>query len=228
MTIKAVLIDFGGTLAHVYEEGNKAYEESILSVLKEHGYNPTSDFLEIALRSAYGISSKGEFKNLSEFWTSFLEKMGLPVSDTLIKDLEGVRQHFFFNIFRLYEGVLQTLTTLRRKYRLVLVSNCAIEMRDAINALGLTDFFEHCILSYEVGARKPNKPIYLAALRAVGLKANECLFVADEISDLEGAREVGMMTMLVRQGFSTFCEAKDLHFKPDLECKRISEITQVL
>lgn len=228
LNIKAVLVDFGGTLAHVDEKENKIYKESILSALNKHGHNPTFDDLEAVLGCLYAVSSRGKFKSLDEFWTFFLGKMGIPAHVTLISDVEEVRHHFFFKVFELYEGVFQTLSALQRKYRLVLVSNCAIGMRDSIDALGLTSFFEHIILSYEGGVRKPNRRIYLVALRAVGLKAGECLFVADEISDLEGARETGMMTMLVRQGSSTFCEAKDLHFKPDLECEHISEITQFL
>ena len=101
-------------------------------------------------------------------------------------------------------------------------------MRDAIDALDLTRFFEDLVLSYEVGVRKPEEQIYLAALKAVELKAGECIFVADEISDLEGARAVGMMTLLVRQGTSTFCEVNNPCFKPDFECNRVSEIVQFL
>ena len=60
------------------------------------------------------------------------------------------------------------------------------------------------------------------------MKADECMFVADEISDLEGAKKLGMRTLLVRQGSNTLCEAEDPGFKPDFECERISEITKFL
>jgi ribonucleotide monophosphatase NagD (HAD superfamily) len=50
--------------------------------------------------------------------------------------------------------------------------------------------------------------------------------VADEISDLEGAKKLGMKTLLVRQGSNTLCEAEDPDFKPDFECEHISEITK--
>jgi FMN phosphatase YigB (HAD superfamily) len=84
------------------------------------------------------------------------------------------------------------------------------------------------ILPYEVALRKPDKRIYVEALKAVNLSANECIFVADEISDLEGARELGMKTLLVRQGSNTYCEAKDLNFKPDFQCSHFSEIVRFL
>jgi FMN phosphatase YigB (HAD superfamily) len=100
--------------------------------------------------------------------------------------------------------------------------------REEINNLGLTKFFEHMSLSYEVGVRKPDKRIYLDALNALAAKGHECIFVADEISDLEGATPLKMKTLLVRQGSSTHSEAKDPNFKPDAECRRISEITRFL
>jgi FMN phosphatase YigB (HAD superfamily) len=70
--------------------------------------------------------------------------------------------------------------------------------------------------------------MYLDTLQCLGLGADQCIFVADEISDLEGATEVGMKTILVRQGKHTFHEAKDQKFQPDFQCNRISEITKFL
>jgi FMN phosphatase YigB (HAD superfamily) len=100
--------------------------------------------------------------------------------------------------------------------------------REEIKNLGLARFFEHMSLSYEVGVRKPDKRIYLDALEALNIKGHECIFIADEISDLEGARALKMKTLLVRQGSSTYNEVKNPNFKPDAECKRISEITRFL
>ena len=99
---------------------------------------------------------------------------------------------------------------------------------DEINNLDLSRFFEHMSLSYEVGVRKPDRRIYLDALNALAVKGHECIFVADEISDLEGARSLRMKTLLVRQGSSTYNEAKDPNLKPDADCKRISGITRFL
>ena len=76
--------------------------------------------------------------------------------------------------------------------------------------------------------RKPDRRIYLEALKRIRLKPDECVFVSDEISDLEGAREVGLKTILVHQGPNTLQKAKDPNFKPDFQCNHISEITGLL
>jgi HAD superfamily hydrolase (TIGR01509 family) len=228
LNLKGILIDFGDTLAHVDKDENTRYEEALLSVLRKHGYRPTFEDVDSTLTDLYGDSSKGGFRNLRQFWTAFLRKLSIREQEALIKDFEEVRSRLLVRVFKLYEGVFPTLSILQKKYKLVPVSNCAVSTRDEIVAMGLTRFFEHVILSYEVGARKPNGRIYLEALQALGLDADECIFVADEISDLEGAKAVGLRTMLVRQGSNTLYEAKDPDFKPDFRCNRISEITQFL
>jgi HAD superfamily hydrolase (TIGR01509 family) len=228
LSIKGVLVDFGNTLAYVDGEGNRRYEQAILSILKRHGCKLRLDDVDSTLTTLYRKSSKGEMKNIEEFWTMFIKNLNVPKRETLIRHLEEVRKRLLIKAFKLYDGVFPTLLVLRKKYKLALVSNCALGTIDVIEALGLTKFFERVILSYEVGVRKPDRRIYLEALQAIRLDAHECAFVADEISDLEGARAVGLMTILVRQGSNTFCEAKDLGFKPDFQCSRISEITRFL
>jgi putative hydrolase of the HAD superfamily len=146
----------------------------------------------------------------------------------LVRNLEAMRKRAISKLYRLYNRALPTLSELREKYHLALVSNCSMGTREEISSLGLTRFFEHMSLSYEVGVRKPDKRIYLDASNALAVKEHECIFVADEISDLEGVVPLNMKTLLVRQGSSTYSEAKDPNFEADAECRRISDITRFL
>lgn len=229
MDLDGVLIDFGDTLAYINEEGYRRYEEALLSVIRKRGYQGCLNRLHSVFGDALGGSSRGELGSLQEFWQLFLENLGVSnVSAMAIRELEEVRSHHSPVMFKLYEGALQVLYILRKKYRLALVSNCAIGTSDVIKALGLTDFFEVIVLSYEVGVRKPGERIYLEALRGLKLEPQRCIFVADEISDLEGARALELKTMLVRQGVHTTHEAEDPHFKPDFQCCHIAEVTNFL
>lgn len=47
-------------------------------------------------------------------------------------------------------------------------------------------------LSYEVGVMKPNAAIYAAAARNVGVPIEQCLFVDDLQTNVDGARAAGM------------------------------------
>lgn len=225
MKFEGVLIDFGDTLAYIDEEGDREYREAILSIVGKYGYRGNMERLSHVFDDLIRNSTKGEFKSLSVFWQQFLQNLKISErSAMLVDELENVRSHFSNVLFKLFDGAMQVLDALQKKYRLALVSNCAIGTSDVIEDLGLIEYFDCFSLSYEVGVRKPDEQIYLEALRCLGLKPDVCVFVADEISDLEGACDLGLKTLLVRQGSYTVYEARNPDFKPDFECNSISEI----
>ena len=228
LTLRGVLIDFGSTLAYLDEAENRRYETALVSTLNKYEYRRRLEDLDSVLAGIYMSSTKGELKNVQEFWSLVLNKLRIPENPKLVEDLENVRICHVVVMWKLYDRVPSTLLSLQKKYKLALVSNCAVGTEKLIDALGLSDFFGCIILSYQVGVRKPGKRIYLEALKCLRLQAQECVFVADEISDLEGARDVGLKTMLVRQGPDTFKEAKDINFKPNFECNHIADVTDFL
>jgi len=228
LNFKGVLIDFGGTLAYVDELENRRYEETLASTLQKHGCNLHLKDLASVLANTYFSSTKGEVKTPQEFWSLVLKKLRIPIRQDLMTELEAIKDSHISAMRKLYDGVPAVLANLQKKYKLALVSNCAVGTDKLIRSLGLADFFICTILSYQIEVRKPDKRMYLEALKCLELEAHECIFVADEISDLEGAREIGLKTMLVRQGFSTFQEAKNINFKPDFQTSQISEITKFL
>jgi putative hydrolase of the HAD superfamily len=226
--VKAVLLDFGGTLVHSHEPTWQKYTRTLTLTIKNHGHPINLEQLNGDLDKVYIPNTQGKFKDYTQYWTTFLNQQHIWPDATIIQELDNIRKQTIRQLYRPYPRAIQTLSKLHQKHRLALVSNCTMSTRDEINNLGLTKFFEHMSLSYEVGVRKPDERIYLDTLKALNLEGHECIFIADEISDLEGARPLKMKTLLVRQGSSTHDEAKDPNFKPDLECRRISEITRFL
>jgi putative hydrolase of the HAD superfamily len=59
--------------------------------------------------------------------------------------------------------------------------------------LGILDEFDSVINSAEVGAAKPDRAIFLAALRALGVEAASAIFVDDQQRNVEGAVAMGML-----------------------------------
>lgn len=229
MKLEGVLIDFGDTLAYIDKEGNRKYREAVLSIVSKFGYRGDFEELSLAFDDLIRNSMKGEIKSLQEFWQLLLKNLKINARPTLlIEELENVRSRYSGVVFKLYDGTLQVLEILQKKFKLALVSNCAIGTSDMMEDLELMGYFDCVSLSYEVGVRKPDKRIYLEALHCLGLKPDACVFVADEISDLEGAHDLGLKTLLVRQGSFTTYEARNLDFKPDFECNSISEIRNLL
>jgi len=204
------------------------FREGIASILKRYGYYKALDDVSQILDDAYRNSFRGEVKDIREFWKLILTNLGISWNSEIIQQLIELRERHLDTLFRLYDDVIPILTDWKMRYKLALVSNCPVGFSDFLMHLGLAPFFECMILSYEVGVGKPDGRIYLQALGGLGLEPDECVFVSDEISDLEGAEEIGLRTILVRQGERTTINAKDPNFKPDFRFDRISELTRLL
>jgi putative hydrolase of the HAD superfamily len=56
----------------------------------------------------------------------------------------------------------------------------------------LSSYFEDYILSYEVGAMKPEPQIYQAAIESAGCAAGEIFFMDDRIENVAGAKKAGL------------------------------------
>jgi glucose-1-phosphatase len=84
------------------------------------------------------------------------------------------------------------LENLSKRYRLVLLSNTnPIHFEMIRGAYPHLKHFHDLVLSYEVGALKPEAAIYQAALDRAGCKAEECFYTDDIPEFIEGGRRAG-------------------------------------
>jgi putative hydrolase of the HAD superfamily len=76
------------------------------------------------------------------------------------------------------------VASLHDRYRLLLLSNT--------NVIHFMRHFDHCVLSYEVGAMKPAPEIYREAVAKAGCSPGEIFFTDDIAMNVEAAREHGI------------------------------------
>jgi len=100
----------------------------------------------------------------------------------------------------LLEPPAETLEMLRSlRGPLGLVSNADASEAAAWPRSPLAPLFASAVFSCDAGAAKPDPEIYLACVRALGVRADECVFVGDGGSDeMAGAKRLGMATVLYR------------------------------
>ncbi len=68
----------------------------------------------------------------------------------------------------------------QRGYRLVLLSNTTVSHFEWIKSqYTFLEPFDHCVVSFEAGAMKPDPPIYDAALRAIQCEPHEAFYTDD-------------------------------------------------
>ena len=101
----------------------------------------------------------------------------------------------YADVFTLRYDVLARWCHLRaRGIALVAVSNICEMRYERLAAMGTFDVFDHEIMSFKEGHRKPSVELMVRALDRAGCKAEEALFVDDLEPNLGPAKELGMQT----------------------------------
>jgi FMN phosphatase YigB (HAD superfamily) len=111
---------------------------------------------------------------------------------------------------------IEQLKALKSRYRMFLLSNtnsihvkCFSETLSRDHGLtSLDDLFEKVYYSHKLNMRKPDSGIYLHVLKENNLKAGETLFLDDSAKNIEGARTVGIETMLVTNADQLFASLR--------------------
>lgn len=98
------------------------------------------------------------------------------------------------DIFQLNEPIVPLLDELREAgHRLVLLSNTCISHYEWIRErFDILDRFDDYVLSFEVGACKPEPLIYQEALKAIACPPDRCFYTDDIQGHIEAAREHGL------------------------------------
>jgi HAD superfamily hydrolase (TIGR01509 family) len=84
----------------------------------------------------------------------------------------------------------------QRRVPVVLITNATTRLPQDLAALGLDAEFDQIINSSVIGVAKPDQGIYAAALQALGLPAEQVLFVDDSPRHVAAAEEAGIQGYL--------------------------------
>jgi HAD superfamily hydrolase (TIGR01509 family) len=85
----------------------------------------------------------------------------------------------------------------RQGIKTAVVSNIAFDVRPAFEATGVADYIDEVVLSYEVGAVKPDAAIFQIALDRLGVEAARAVMIGDSDEADGGARAIGCGFSLV-------------------------------
>ncbi|MEM1586488.1 MAG: HAD family hydrolase [Candidatus Bathyarchaeia archaeon] len=113
-------------------------------------------------------------------------------------------------------------------YKTGIVSNFSIPegARKLIAVHGLEGFFDTIVISGEINRRKPSPEIFIQALNNLKVNAPKAVFIGDTPKiDIEGAKRVGMKTILIRRKNAKISTAES---KPDFIVSCLKEILEIL
>lgn len=106
--------------------------------------------------------------------------------------------------------ILQKLTD-NNQYRLLALTNWSAETWPiALRKYGFLNQFESILVSGKEGMKKPNPAIYELLLTRSGLIAEECLFIDDNLRNIEAAKKMGIHGIRFKNPDQLFSELNKL------------------
>lgn len=194
MQYKAVFFDRDQTLTCKNEQTKQWVKEQIEAWSGkpyQMDYDRMMYLFELAEYPEHGLKSVEEE---IEFWHRYyvcLLKQE-EVEGALEKKADELFQHIWLKERSLFPEVIEVLKVLQSKgYRLGVISDTSPSLSLTLKALGIAEYFDCFICSDLVGAMKPDPKIYQAGLDALGVKAEESIYVDDYDIEAEGARKMG-------------------------------------
>ena len=204
MTIRAVMFDYSGTLFRLEEDDSwfagitvdeQAVDGHVQTELMRRLTAPTGRSVDMDDEQYRNWVNRDLEPHLHrEAYRHVLRESGL--TDEHAEALYGLL--IDPANWTVYPDTAEVLASLHRQgIKTAVVSNIAFDLRPAFASIGATDHVDEFVLSFEVGAVKPNPEIFETALSRLGVPAADALMVGDSDEADGGAVAVGARFALV-------------------------------
>ena len=189
--MRAVLFDFSGTLARLEEDDSwfdgMGLDAAARAEVMDRMTHPTAS----ATHDAWALRDLDAQMHRTAYLhvlreAGLSDRQAMSLYERCIDPAE----------WTVYPDTVAVLNGLRdARVRIAVVSNIAWDIRPVLLSAG-TDAEEY-VLSYQVGAAKPDLRIFEAALARLGVDAHDTLMVGDSDENDGAARELGCSFVLV-------------------------------
>ena len=198
--IKWLFFDLGSTLI----DESVCYENRINEIVKVNNLDLgefTAKVIECAQENAFAIKAAAKYYDVTvPSWNCELE--------------------------RLYPCTTTLLGTLSQKYCLGIIANQEAGTTGRLEKWGIKQYFDVIIASTEAGCSKPDLKIFEIALNQAGCRPDNAVMIGDRLdNDIIPAKKLGMKTIWVKQGFTSYQSDSDI---PDYTINSIDDIRSIL
>lgn len=163
------------------------------------------------------VNEQEEYKHFLEFYRIFAEQLpelGLTSEavDMLASDLvKNDKKYTFFT------DAIELIPELSKSYKLAVVSDAWPSLNGVFREAGLRDYFSSFVISSELGVSKPHEVMYQKALEELSVLPHEAVFVDDNITNCDGASELGIRSILLCRDPELFSQYKQTKSKHPVE-----------
>ncbi len=202
---KVILFDLDGTLLPMDQgEFMRAYFGKLSAVMAKRGYEPKRFINALLQGTAAMTANDGTVSNEKAYWKKFCELCGdgaineIPFLEHFYEtDFESVRESCGFD-----PSAKEAVRALRAAgKRIVLATNPLfprVATKARIRWAGLSESDFELITTYENSSfTKPSLGYYKEILEKIGVDAEDCLMVGNDVGEDMVAEELGMSVFLV-------------------------------
>lgn len=194
--VNTLIFDFGGVIYNIDIQLG-------IENLKKIGFTTADDYIGHFAHNGFFVQWENGGVSVEEFRSEIRKRCINVVTDQDIDDA------WCSIMLEIPDERIDLLQQLRKKYRLLLLSNTNplhIEVSTknelAKRELTMDNLFDKCYYSFELGAVKPGEEIFLKLLQDADVKVENCLFLDDGEKNIETAKKLGFNTYLVTPGQS--------------------------
>ena len=197
--VKAVLFDSGRTL-NVPRTGHWFITPNFLNIIGNSQFTYTEEQLNEAMEKACEHISKillveseeHEFSMFKEFYEIVLKEINYPNISSEVIELLAKDNVYNDEKFLFFDDVESSLIGLRKKYLLGVVSDTWPSLERVFINKKLKQYFSTFVMSSIYGSYKAEKILF-----KIATKPQEAIFIDDSESNLDAAKEFGMIPILI-------------------------------
>lgn len=124
-----------------------------------------------------------------------------------------------------YVEALPLLDELRQYYKIGIIANQSLTGAELLKKWQLQDKVDFVHSSADLGIAKPNLEIFKIALKSCDCEPENACMIGDRLdNDIFPAKQLGMKTIWVKQGFGAYQLPISKAYEPDLEVESLKEM----
>jgi len=182
------------TLVHAMKKMIKSLRDNGLTI-DESSY--IRDYKKAASKFVSQARKDGKETHNSIWISHVFKEYGISIPPDDARITEAIDQYFstFYDRVNLIPDTIETLTMLKKKYPLGLLSNFthAPAAREILVRTGLGPCFDTILISGELGYRKPHSIVFEELARKLGTEKEYILFTGDDPEpDINGSYKAGL------------------------------------
>ena len=225
--IRAVIFDCYSTLIDIKtDEAKEEIFRYLPLYLQYYGANISGADLKAAIareKERYLQTKTERYPevNLEIVFKRILEKEGLD-NPFLAESCCKLFRLLSRERFQLFPDTLPVLSEMKRnRYPLAVVSDAQkVFCLNEAEILGLSQFFDHIVLSTQFGFRKPDPRLFAIACALLNVPLAEAVYIGnDPETDVAGAKQIGMQAILLNRKSGD----KNEQIKPDFYADSLRE-----